>query len=187
MSKDVATGHDEELIQIVTYDTSWPSQATDAIHELSYALPGVFKEIEHIGSTAVPGLVAKPVIDLMAAVDDPAIVEQQETVLARLGYSRHLNGMTDRLLYIRIQEGKRTHILHVVTLESWPTRNQRLLRDYLRTHPDDAARYAELKQRLVVNGVNASSFASEKTELIQELTDKAREELGLPSVSVWEK
>ena len=124
---------------------------------------------------------------LMAAVDDLAIVEQQETVLARLGYSRHLNGMTDRLLYIRIQEGKRTHILHVVTLESWPTRNQRLLRDYLRTHPDDAARYAELKQRLVVNGVNASSFASEKTELIQELTDKAREELGLPSVSVWEK
>ncbi|WP_211244305.1 GrpB family protein [Actinospica robiniae] len=49
-------------IQIVDYDPAWPARAADAIAELGSALPGAFAEIEHIGSTAVPGLAAKPII-----------------------------------------------------------------------------------------------------------------------------
>ena len=104
-------------------------------------------------------------------------------LLAEIGYRPHLNGMTDRLLYVRSVEGVRTHILHVVTLESWPTRNQRILRDYLRAHPAEAQRYAELKRSIVA----ARDYARAKTALIQELTDRARAERGLPSVPVWEK
>jgi GrpB-like predicted nucleotidyltransferase (UPF0157 family) len=173
-------------IEIADYDAAWPRMAAEAIAELEDRLPGTFAVIEHIGSTAVPGLAAKPVIDLMAAVEDLDVAEQREDVLAELGFGRHTNGMTDRLLYVRTRDRIRTHILHVVTLDSWPTRNQRILRDYLRRHPVDAARYAELKQAIVAAGVGPGDYASAKTKLIQELTDRARRDLGLPLVPVWE-
>ncbi len=174
-------------IEIAAYDPAWPGLAADAAAELTQALPGAFAVIEHIGSTAVPGLAAKPVIDLMAATGDLVVVRRCEEALAGLGYVRHHNGMTDRLLYVRAPDSVRTHILHVVTLDSWPTRNQRLLRDYLRGHPADAARYGAMKREIVAAGVGPARYAMAKTELIQELTDRARAELGLPSVPVWEK
>lgn len=170
-------------IEIAAYDPAWPELAAKAIAELR----GTFTVIEHIGSTAVPGLAAKPVIDLMAAVEDLGMAERCEDVLAGLGFVRHHNGMIDRRLYVRMRGGVRTHILHVVTLDSWPTRNQRLLRDHLRSHPADAARYAELKRAIVAAGTGPAGYSVAKTKLIQELTDRARGELGLPSVPVWEK
>ena len=174
-------------IELVEYDPTWPDRAAVAIAELEHALPGVMAEIEHIGSTAVPGLAAKPIIDLMAAVTDLHVVDRCEQTLAHHGYRRHFNGMVDRLLYVRTVADARTHILHVVTLESWPTRNQRILRDYLRTHPQDAERYAELKRMIAVSGTGPADYAKAKTTLIQELTDRARAKLGLPSGPVWEK
>jgi GrpB-like predicted nucleotidyltransferase (UPF0157 family) len=155
--------------------------AEAAMTELRAALPRVILEIEHIGSTAVPGLAAKPVIDLMAAVASLDAVD--DATIGRLGYRRHFNGMEDRLLYVREREERRTHILHVVTLESWPTRNQRILRDYLREHLTAAERYARLKREIA----GLPGYSRHKTALIQELTDRARAERGLPSVAVWEK
>ncbi|MBB5076268.1 GrpB family protein [Nonomuraea endophytica] len=177
----------EASIQIVPYDPAWPERAATAMRELREALPGAFADIEHIGSTAVPNLAAKPIIDLMAAAADLALVERREVALTGLGYERHFNDMSDRLLYVRARGGVRAYQLHVVTLVSWPTRNQRFFRDYLREHPEDAARYAELKQTLAATGIAPGDYARAKTELIQELTDRARRERGLPSVPVWEK
>ncbi|GAA4605599.1 CehA/McbA family metallohydrolase [Actinoplanes octamycinicus] len=174
-------------LRVVDYDPAWPDLAVAAITELERALPDVLVAIEHIGSTAVPGLAAKPIIDLMAAVPDLGIVHQREETLAGLGYRRHVNGMVDRLLYVRATDGDRTHILHVVTVESWPTRNQRMLRDHLRAHPDDAQRYARLKRELAAGGIAPGEYARAKTGLIQELTDRARAARGLPPVPVWEK
>jgi GrpB-like predicted nucleotidyltransferase (UPF0157 family) len=172
-------------IEIVDYDPAWPGMAETAIRELRAALPEVLVEIEHIGSTAVPGLAAKPVIDLMAAVAELGDVDAR--VLAELGFQRQENGMSDRLLFVRERDGVWTYILHVVTVASWPTRNQRILRDYLREHPQDAARYGALKREIVAAGVQPGDYAGKKTELIQELTDIARTRLGLPLVDVWEK
>ncbi|GLY85379.1 hypothetical protein Airi02_033080 [Actinoallomurus iriomotensis] len=174
-------------IHVVEYDPAWPARAAAAIEELEQALPGVMVEIEHIGSTAVPGLAAKPIIDLMAAVADLEIVERDEETLAALGYHRHFNGMVDRLLYVRAAGGVRENILHVVTLASWPTRNQRILRDHLREHPDDAEQYARLKRAIAAADVAPGDYARAKTALIQEMTDRARAKRGLPPVPVWEK
>lgn len=174
-------------IHVADYDPDWPRQAAAAIDALGAATPGLFVKIEHIGSTAVPGLAAKPVIDLMAAVHDLTHAAPHQAALAELGFHPHDNGMADRLLYVRADSGVRSHILHVVTLESWPTRNQRILRDYLRSHPADAARYAQLKRAIVAAGTGPGEYARAKTALVQELTDRARAQLGLPSAPVWEK
>lgn len=185
MLEKITTG---QFIEIADYDPAWPGRAAAEIARLRDALGGALAEIEHIGSTSVPGLAAKPIIDLMAAAADFGAVEAREDRLADLGYRRHANGMTERLLYVSETEDGRTACnFHIVTVQSWPDRNQRMLRDYLREHPEDAARYARLKREIAAAGTAVGDYARAKTDLIQELTDRARAERGLPSVPVWEK
>jgi GrpB-like predicted nucleotidyltransferase (UPF0157 family) len=135
----------------------------------------------------VSGLAAKAIIDLMAAVPMLGTMANQEPTLMSLGYQRYDAGMPNRLFYFRDAGGRRTHHLQVVTIDTWPARNERLLRDYLRSHPEQAARYAEHKRQLLRAGVDADSYTRAKTAIIQELTDLARTERGLPLVPVWEQ
>jgi GrpB-like predicted nucleotidyltransferase (UPF0157 family) len=173
------------VIEVAEYDETWPVRAAAAGAELT-AL-GLFAAVEHIGSTSVPGLAAKPVIDLMAAAADLDAVAAREDALAGLGYHRFETGMPGRLFYYRDKDGQRDCQLHVVPSGTWDTRNERLLRDHLRDHPGDARRYAELKQRLAAEHTDGTAYTKAKTELIQELTDRARADRGLPPVPVWEE
>jgi len=173
-------------VEVVPYDESWPVRAEAAIAEIRSALAGLPLEIEHIGSTAVPGLAAKPIIDLMAAAPALDDVAARAGDLARIGFTAEDNGMPGRLFFVRDDGGRRSHNLHVVTAAGWPERNQRLLRDHLREHPGDVRRYAELKRRLAGGGLGADAYTRAKTDLIQELTDRARAARGLPPVPVWE-
>jgi GrpB-like predicted nucleotidyltransferase (UPF0157 family) len=173
-------------ISVVEYDPAWPELAAAARAELQAIAPGLFGVIEHIGSTSVPGLAAKPVIDLMAGTADLGIVAGHEGGLLGAGYRPHDTGMPGRLFYSRDRDGIRTHHLHVVPADTLATRNELMLRDYLRAHPADADRYAALKRSLAAGSLPGEGYTRAKTELIQELTDHARAERGLPSVPVWE-
>ena len=173
------------MIEVVEYDEAWPARFAAARAEL---VPlSVFGAIEHVGSTSVPGLAAKPIIDLMAAADSLDAVTAVEDALARLGYQRLDVFPAGRLYYFRDEDGPQACHLHVVPTETFATRNERLLRDHLRAHPDDARRYAELKQRLAAEHTDGAEYTKAKTELIQELTDRARAARGLPSGPVWEE
>ena len=174
-------------VEVVPYDASWPALAASAIASIRQVAAPSIAEIEHIGSTSVPGLAAKPTIDLMAATSSLPLFRRHDPALAGIGLVRYENSMTDRLLYAHDDGARRTHILHVVTEASWPGRNQRMLRDYLREHSADAARYAALKYAVAASAMSAREYTKAKTSLIQELTDRARAALGLPSVPVWEK
>jgi GrpB-like predicted nucleotidyltransferase (UPF0157 family) len=175
------------VTDVTEYDPAWPGRAETARAELLSRLPGLFTAIEHIGSTSVPGLAAKPVIDLMAAADDLDRVARHDGTVAELGYRRFDTGMPGRLVYFRDEHGRRACHLHVVPAASWETRNERLLRDHLLSHPGDVVRYAELKKRLAAEHTDGIEYTKAKTELIQELTDRARADRGLPSVPVWEE
>ncbi len=172
-------------IEIRDYDPNWPALAVEAIDEVIGALPrGVITVAEHIGSTSVPGLAAKAVIDLMAATDDLDTVTAHEPVLQKLGYRLVETGMVERLLYRR--EGDVAYHLHVVTTDSWDTRNERLMSDHLRRHPADRDEYAALKRDLAGSTADGLAYTRGKTALIQRITDAARADRGLPSVNVWE-
>jgi GrpB-like predicted nucleotidyltransferase (UPF0157 family) len=173
-------------IEIHDYDPAWREFAQSATEELTEALPGRLTVIEHVGSTAVPGLAAKPVIDLMAATETLEAVTTAEDALHALGYRRIEAGMTDRLFYRRDGEPVAYH-LHVVTTTSWDTRNERLLRDHLRQHPDDRDAYTRLKRGLADAGHDAEAYTRAKTALIQRMVDAARTSHGLPLVDVWEE
>jgi GrpB-like predicted nucleotidyltransferase (UPF0157 family) len=173
----------KNMIEVREYDHRWPFQADAVRADLEAALPGVFREVEHVGSTSVPGLAAKPIIDLMAAVTELDEVRSREDRLVGLGYRLVETGMPNRLLYARPDE---IH-LHAVTLDTWSTRNERLLRDHLRGHPADRDRYAALKRELRDTVADGDAYTRAKTSLIQELVDRARAERGLPAVPVWEE
>ncbi|MEV6494791.1 GrpB family protein [Actinoplanes sp. NPDC051633] len=172
-------------IEVHEYDPAWPEHARRAIDELTTAAGGWLTVIEHIGSTSVPGLAAKPIIDLMAAaqtLDDPAA---EEAVVA-LGYRRMEFQMPQRLSFKRYGPEIGYH-LHVVLASSWDTRNQRLFRDHLREHPADRDAYAELKRTLAGATHEGDSYTRAKTALVQRIVDAARDSRGLPRVDVWEE
>jgi GrpB-like predicted nucleotidyltransferase (UPF0157 family) len=168
-------------VTIAEPDRRWADRGRQAC----VVLAPLFLAVEHVGSTAVPGLAAKPVIDLMASVDDLDAVD--DDALETLGYRMVPTDMPQRLFYRREDYDSTAYHLHVVTAESWPVRNERLLRDYLLAHPADRDRYAALKRRLMDEFGPGDAYTYGKTTLIQELTDAARAERGLPSVPVWEE
>ena len=107
------------MIEVVEYDEAWPVRAASARADL---IPlGVFDAVEHIGSTSVPGLAAKPVIDLMAAAASLDAVAAAGDALAGLGYHAFDTGMPGRLFYYRGEDGVRAYQLHVVPTGAGPT------------------------------------------------------------------
>lgn len=176
-------------IRLREYDEAWPRQAEATRQELVAVLPaGVLDVIEHVGSTSVPGLAAKPIIDLMASTSDLELVLAHVAALETVGFHRLDTPMPNRLFFVRDDDGgQRSHHLHVVPADTWDTRNERLFRDHLREHPEDARRYAALKWALVTEHADPDAYTVAKTDLIQEVTDRARAARGLPSVPVWEE
>ncbi len=169
---------------IADYDVTWPTQYAEMAAHLTTAFGDSVDAVEHIGSTAVPGLVAKPVIDIaVRAVSLDAI---DDAPLADLGFIHNPDGPPNRRTYTRVVDGVLTHNLHVFPASAWDHLNQRLLRDYLRDTPDAVRRYSALKHTLAAEGLTGLDYTKAKTALIQELTDQARARHGLASVPVWE-
>jgi len=174
-------------VTIADPDEGWAQTGRSTCALLAARLPDLLLEVEHVGSTSVPGLAAKPVIDLMASVDDLDAAHSAAPQLAELGFRLVPTDMPERLFLQRFDPDGTAFHLHIVPADTWPTRNERLLRDHLRAHPADRDRYAALKRELMDRLGPGEEYTRGKTALIQELTDQARAARGLPSVPVWEE
>jgi GrpB-like predicted nucleotidyltransferase (UPF0157 family) len=144
-----ASGQRDAPIEIVDYDPAWPGRFDDELDRLAPLLPGA--EVHHIGSTAVPGLAAKPVIDVMALVDD--LDAPIRALVERGGYQypAAYNATLDRRRWLcRPSAAHRTHHLHLVLDRDLLERHLRF-RDRLRRDPDLRDEYAALKRKLAAN------------------------------------
>ena len=167
-------------VVVVPYDEAWPSLYEEERARIERVIGPWVEEIEHVGSTAVPGLAAKPVIDIMVGVrslkDSPILVER----LVGIGYEYVPD--FERVLpfrrYLRkIREGRRTHQIHLVERSNaeWWDRHL-LFRDYLRVHPEVAEEYAHLKYELSSRfGEDREAYTDAKTEFISEVVRRAQE------------
>jgi GrpB-like predicted nucleotidyltransferase (UPF0157 family) len=129
---------------VVPYHPGWPA-AFDALQaRIARVLDGVDHTIEHVGSTAVPGLSAKPVIDI-DVVSDGSLIAAALAALAAAGY-RHQGdlGIVGREAF-HAPPGSPYHHLYLVVAGSVAHRDHIDFRDFLRNHPDDARRYGQLK------------------------------------------
>jgi GrpB-like predicted nucleotidyltransferase (UPF0157 family) len=139
----------DEPVHIVDYDPTWPARF-DSERQLLLAVlePWLAGPIEHVGSTAVPGLRAKPIIDIMAPVRSLESSRPAIDAVAALHY-RYFPYRPDTMhWFCKPSPEARTHHLHLIPVGS-PLWAERLaFRDYLRGHPETAAEYAALKERL---------------------------------------
>jgi GrpB-like predicted nucleotidyltransferase (UPF0157 family) len=141
-----ALGADDGPIEIATYEPSWHEAYLAERERLAGLLPGL--DISHIGSTAVPGLPAKRVIDMIALVDD--LDGNAELLMRRAGYKmpEHFNqGLLHRRYLCYPSDSHRTHHLHLVDARDHMEACLRF-RDMLRDDPQLAAKYAALKRSL---------------------------------------
>ena len=174
-------------IAVLDWDPGWPAIAAAVRAELRSNLPaGTWGQLEHIGSTSVPGLAAKPVIDLMGSVADlrrfGAFSGPQ---LNALGYLLTDTGMTGRLFFRRAPGRTLMVHLHVVPAQAWSNQNERILRDFLLADLDAVRRYGDLKRQLAATIDDPLDYTRAKTALIRELVDRARAERGLVPANVW--
>ena len=134
--------------KIVPYDASWPSRYRDEAARLRAVFDCALLEIHHIGSTAVPGLSAKPEIDILVVVSNTYSADSWAETLTTLRYRRGRDLSLGHLFYKRDIEGVRTHKIHVC-LAGYPKIKEMLnFRDYLRMHDETRDDYQALKIEL---------------------------------------
>jgi GrpB-like predicted nucleotidyltransferase (UPF0157 family) len=176
-----------ERVHLSGYDSRWPGRAAEYANELRPALaPWLLGAIEHVGSTAVPGLVGKPVIDLMAQVTDiDVVVDQAAGTLAELDW-RHVppefDGRPWRRFFAKVSSNgqhRRAH-LHLMAPGAVRWDQQLRFRDALRADAALRDRYAEVKSRLArAHADDRERYTDEKaifvTGVLRELDGPGRE------------
>lgn len=172
-----------EDVAIVPYNPEWPEMFRREREHLRACLPGeLLGRIEHFGATAVPGLAAKPIVDMLVEVSDLEETKQRIVpVLEAQGYDYFwrpamFEGPPYYAWFIkRNGSGVRTHHIHMVTrdFEHW---DRLLFRDYLIQHPRVAAEYQTLKARLAATYPNDRvRYTKGKSEFVLRVTQQARE------------
>lgn len=153
----------------------WPRLFEEEKARLLEAFPAHFRGLEHIGSTAVPGLDAKPIIDILGGVTSLAEADALLEPLCELGWdtSPAFNSMLpDRRFLLRWPEGVRTHHLHLVVYGSEAWHERLKFRDYLRARPDVAQRYLALKLELAERYHNdREAYTDAKTAFVKEVLE----------------
>ena len=135
---------------------------------LKKMLGDVVIDIQHIGSTAVQGLAAKPIIDMLMAIESLRKVSSITPHLENAGYTYRENGSDGiQMLFVKGPEALRTHYLHITPLGSSVWQNAITFRDYLRNHPDVADDYQKLKESLAsTHASNREKYTSGKSGFI---------------------
>ncbi len=159
-----------EGVSMHPYDPAWPQRFAEERDRLRELFPFI-RDIQHIGSTAIPGLQAKPVIDLLAGVDSMDAVEALVPPLTGIGYlylpEQNLI-LPERRWLMRQKDGHRTHHLHLVTYQGEEWLRLLRFRDALLRDPALAARYAHLKTDLVGRfGGDRDTYTRSKSDFVK--------------------
>jgi GrpB-like predicted nucleotidyltransferase (UPF0157 family) len=165
----------EAPVEIVPYDASWPERFQEARGALLEVIgPWLAGTIEHIGSTAIAGLAAKPVIDIMAGVESLDASRSAMAPLKALGYSYFPFRPDSEHWLCKPSRAFRTHHLHLVPFGNQQWVAVTAFRDYLRTHGGVAAEYEALKQRLARDHrFDREAYTQAKSPFITRVTDMA--------------
>ena len=161
--------------RLVPSSPAWPARYR-ALADAVLGCLGPAWQAEHVGSTSVPGLCAKPVVDLALrcppGVAAPAALRPLET----LGWTPPVDLGTHLAVFLPDADGVRRAIGHVYAADAWDDAAVRLFADRLRRCPDEAERYALLKTQLVADGVWGEAYTQAKTAFVEAVVARARAE-----------
>lgn len=166
----------DEPVYLEPYSRTWPrryeAERTSLLNELAADLI----EMQHIGSTSIPGLTAKPTIDMMLGTSKWPWPEERNDDLKRLGYDFYKAPEKYWRVYVKPwRENQRGYHLHLVEHGSQHWRRHLLFRDFLRAHADEAQRYEALKLELArSHSMDRGMYQEGKVQLIEELMGRAQ-------------
>lgn len=170
LEADVAAAGQGRGIVVVEYDPSWPQIFEKDKAAILRSLGPLVRGIEHIGSTAVRGLAAKPIVDMLLGVDADDLDSIIEP-LVEIGYEYIPDweiSMPMRRYFRRLTpDGTHTHHLHAVPYRGEFWRRDVAFRDYLRTHPEKAREYGDMKKRLAQQHQGSIDYTFAKTEFVR--------------------
>jgi GrpB-like predicted nucleotidyltransferase (UPF0157 family) len=167
------------LVSLSSYDPSWPARYEREAKRVSAALGDLVIAVEHIGSTSVPGLTAKPTIDILAGIRSLEVPAEALGRMADLGYLyRGELGIPGRRYFRKGNRYPRDFNVHVVVWGGRLWNDHLAFRDYLRAHPERARDYAELKRELLAGpgGGARTEYQAGKEPFIDETLRLAAED-----------
>ncbi len=161
-------------IIIAEYDPGWPKAFRRERARILKTLGDAIVSVEHIGSTAVPGLAAKPIIDIMVGVRELSVGERQAGSLEAQGYVYCGEaGLPGRLFFRK--GNPRSHHVHIVQHEGSVWEPTIFFRDYLRQHPEAAAEYANVKRELAARfRTDIPGYGAAKEPFVERMLAEAR-------------
>lgn len=175
---------------VVPYDPKWPEMFKFEANRVIATLGENVVAVHHIGSTAIPRIHAKPIIDLLIEVKDLAQVDEQATEMEGLGYEAMGEfGISDRRFFCKTNEaGLRAHHLHAFVADSEEVKRHLAFRDYMIAHPENAQRYSELKQRLAKKyPTNINGYMNGKDSFIRVIDEQAAQWQSLRTASASDR
>jgi GrpB-like predicted nucleotidyltransferase (UPF0157 family) len=163
-------GREQRPVVICEYDPAWPRRFEQERARVRSALGGVALRVEHIGSTAVPGLAAKPIVDVLATVPDPDDEAAFGPALQSCGYQLRVREPGHRMF----RTPERDVHIHVWADSDPAVERYLRFRDRLRVSKDDRVAYEELKRELATREwSDMNDYADAKGPLISEILDRA--------------
>jgi GrpB-like predicted nucleotidyltransferase (UPF0157 family) len=168
-------GVEKRRLELVDYDGRWPGIFRDHQDRIRSALAGVVSAVEHIGSTSVPGLAAKPIIDVVVTVPDITAEEDYLDPLIVAGYELRVREPGHRM----VRTPARDAHVHILQRGNPDVDEYRLLRDHLRADADDRALYERTKRALLAEDRDdMNAYAEAKTEVILAIKGRAQTQGG---------
>lgn len=174
LSNNMIENTEIRQIKVVPYDPKWPEAFVDEAVHLKRILGSNSLEIHHIGSTAVPGLAAKPIIDILIVVNDLIKVDTVTTAIEALGYiAKGEHGIPLRRFFQK-GESIRTHHVHIYESGNPEVNKYLRFRDWLRSHHEAAQLYADLKRELAERFPNdIIGYCNGKEEFVKDIERRA--------------
>jgi len=163
------------VVELKPYNSQWKEFYRKESELISSTISDYLVDIQHIGSTAIPGIIAKPIIDIAVAINSLENIEKIIGPLSEIGFIyRGEQGIPDRHMFVKGGEELRTHHMHVMHKSHYEWKKHILFRDYLMNHPKEVKKYSELKRRLEKQFKHdRESYTESKSEFIEGILEKA--------------
>lgn len=170
-------GLHKDFVKLVPYDSEWAIEYEREREILEKLLSGYALDIQHVGSTSIPGLSAKPILDIAVAVKDKQTLYDLIPIFTQEGYD--VKDTIESQGEVLARKGApecRTHYIHVEVIGSTYWNNHILFRDYLLKHPEYINMYEDMKNQVSMQFKDRKEYTAHKNEFIQNILELAKQE-----------
>ena len=166
---------DKRRMEVIFYNLNWKEMYKEESEKIKNVLIDIIIDIHHIGSTAIPGIKAKPVIDVLVEVKDIEGVDQYNYKMKELGYEAMGEYGIPKRRFFRKGGNNRTHHIHIFQVGNEEIERHINFKEYLIAHPDKAREYSKLKEKLVNKYTyDVENYTNSKSDFIKEIDKKAK-------------